>query len=174
MFETKCQKYESLPEIMVDGKHSFVFLEHCHNYIQWLFPLNEQSTFNVDAPILTEEDIALFSNSFFLKHRLYESFQMMINFYGFEMDFDNKIVLSVDWAANHWLKPNDHNFLRITRILKSLTLLGLKEVADSFLEALKSLKQECLFPINKLSNNTILTPKVWDFWESAVEVNYEK
>lgn len=34
--------------------------EGVHDFIQWVFPLKEPSNFNPDAPLLTEEDIALF------------------------------------------------------------------------------------------------------------------
>lgn len=32
-------------------------LEDTHDYIQWLFPLQERSAFNPDAPVLTPEAI---------------------------------------------------------------------------------------------------------------------
>jgi hypothetical protein len=35
-------------------------LEEVHDYIQWMFPLPEPSRFNLDAPLLTDDDIAAF------------------------------------------------------------------------------------------------------------------
>ena len=36
---------------------------------------------------------------------------------------------------NHWIKPYDHNHLRITRVIKSLRLLLSKEIAERFLNS---------------------------------------
>lgn len=46
------------------------WLEVTHDYIQWLFPLKEESQFNENAPILKIEDISEFSTSPFLKENL--------------------------------------------------------------------------------------------------------
>ena len=39
-------------------QEDFYFYESCHDYIQWMFPLAEESEYNPDAPVLTEEDIS--------------------------------------------------------------------------------------------------------------------
>ena len=38
----------------------------------------------------------------------------------------------------NWLTPNNHNFLRLTRIMKSITLLGLKPLAHALLDCLEA------------------------------------
>ena len=43
-------------------QEDFYFYESCHDYIQWMFPLAEESEYNPDAPVLTEEDIIFFQN----------------------------------------------------------------------------------------------------------------
>jgi hypothetical protein len=35
-------------------------LEHCHDFIQWMFPLDAPSSVNADAPLVTEQDRAAF------------------------------------------------------------------------------------------------------------------
>lgn len=41
---------------------SDLFLEFSHNYIQWMFPLNERSKHHPNAPVLYDEDIQFIQN----------------------------------------------------------------------------------------------------------------
>lgn len=100
--------------------YSFQRLEDGHDYIQWMFPLDEPSVHNLDAPVLTEEDIAIFQASPKLKWRVMTSLHVFMTFLHFTVDA--------------WLVPYDHNHLRITRILKCLMLMGLVNQAEALLE----------------------------------------
>jgi len=44
--------------------------------------------------------------------------------------------------AKNWLRPQNHNFLRLTRILKSLTLLGHGDRAWELLECLVGIDEK--------------------------------
>jgi hypothetical protein len=61
----------------------------------------------------------------------------MLRFYGFSTD-GGKVVRSDDFArkCQNWLTPNNHNFLRITRIIKCLMLFGYSKRARAFYDAL--------------------------------------
>ena len=113
-------------------------LESVHDYIQWLFPLPEPSGFNAAAPILNPQSIQEFRTRPDLQQNLRVSFQRLANFYGFEALSIKPI--KVDRAPNFaakatgWLSPGNHNHLRITRILRCLTVLGLEAEAKAFLE----------------------------------------
>jgi hypothetical protein len=115
-------------------------LEAVHDYIQWLFPLPEASGFNAAAPILTSESIQEFRSLPELQQKLRDSFFRMMRFYGFEVLSIKPI--KVDRAPNFeakatgWLSPGNHNHLRITRILRCLSVLGLEAEAKAFLECL--------------------------------------
>ncbi len=71
----------------------------------------------------------------------------MMGFYGLECD-DRASPIRVGKApdfrqrAQVWLHPGNHNFLRITRILRSLTLLGLEDYAQALLMFLEKLYEE--------------------------------
>ncbi len=39
-----------------------LFLEFSHDYIQWMFPLNERSKHHTKAPVLDDEDIQFIQN----------------------------------------------------------------------------------------------------------------
>jgi hypothetical protein len=70
-------------------------LEHCHNYIQILFPLPERSAFNDPAPIIDKEVFEAFRSRKDLRDRLRESFQRILWFYGFQLHKDNDGKLEV-------------------------------------------------------------------------------
>jgi hypothetical protein len=61
-------------------------LESCHNYIQMLFPVPEGSAFNWEAPIIDRETTETFRARSDLRGRLRQSFERMLNFYGFEVE----------------------------------------------------------------------------------------
>lgn len=117
-------------------------LESNHDFIQWLFPLPVPSPVNPAAPTLDEATILAFHARPELRRALRDSFERMLDFYGFELhhaEGEYAIVPGPRWqeAARNWLTPGNHNFLRITRILHSLTLLGHHELATAFLAALE-------------------------------------
>jgi hypothetical protein len=121
-------------------------LEAVHDFIQWLFPLAEPSPVNPLAPVLDRETIEAFATQPELRENLRVSFVRMLRFYGLEMRSGPPLAInrSVNFYARaaNWLHPGNHNHLRITRILKSLALLGLTEEARAFLECLEAIHAE--------------------------------
>jgi Opioid growth factor receptor (OGFr) conserved region len=102
-------------------------LEAVHDFIQWLFPLPEPSGFNPDAPLLTEADIAAFKSDPVLQANLLKSFNRILGFLGFAMTGDGKVVEGDNFSARTpdvWA-TSSHNWLRISRILRSLTRMAL-------------------------------------------------
>ena len=119
-------------------------LESVHDYIQWLFPLRTYSRFNPDAPILDDGIVARFRADGTLRAELLASFRQMLAFYGFDYREENgrpAIALAADAATRqrNWLKPGNHNLLRLTRILSCLSTLGLRPQAEVFLAALEGI-----------------------------------
>ena len=140
-------------------------LERVHDFIQWIFPLSEPSSFNPDAPILTVEEISSFRNSEELKGRLLISFDLMLGFYGF-VRLENRGNVKILKGPNYetriqkWVTPYNHNLLRITRILKSITLLGLSVYAAKFLDALEELY---------LERQNVIGAVSFQYWKSAIK-----
>ena len=129
--------------------HEFDFdeLEFHHDYIQWLFPLPEPSGVNASAPLLSKEDIAVFQSDASLRKALRQSFELMLQFYGLELtegDANVEVVrgANFDERGNLWLTTGNHNFLRISRILRSLSLLGCRTHALAFLKCLEDIYAE--------------------------------
>lgn len=142
-------------------------LEAVHDYIQWLFPLSERSGFNVAAPILNRESIQEFRARPELQGNLRVSFIRMMNFYGLEVRASEQftVVRMPNFAAKAtiWLSPGNHNHLRITRILKCLTLLGLEAEAKAFFGCLSEIyKDEQNKPLPTISEETM------EYWREAV------
>jgi len=114
-------------------------LMHHHDVIQWLFPLDKESSFNPDAPVLTAKDIQIFQKSDELRSHLETSFYRFMKVVGVtcEKGDDGKLHRLVFLPSSKltyvWSTPN-HNWLRFTRIIRSLTILGNPELARTFLQ----------------------------------------
>jgi hypothetical protein len=138
-------------------------LEGVHDYIQWLFPLPEPSAYNPSAPLLTPADIAAFHADARLQLALKASLQRMLAFYrlvvsGAPIRIDPSPAFASD--IPHWIRPGDHNHLRLTRIIGSLRLLGLSAHARAL--------YVCLAAIARDHPQAISATTV-SYWRSASE-----
>ena len=117
------------------------WLELTHDYIQWLFPLEEPSRVTPWAPTVTRDVREAFLHDELLRQQLKASFLRMLRFYGLTYR-DGQIGKGPNWAERkgEWFTQRTHNNLRITRILKSLALLGLRPLAEDFVEGLEALR----------------------------------
>lgn len=139
-------------------------LESYHDFIQWMFPLRERSGVNPSAPTLDDATIKEFRSRPELREQLRVSFRRMLRFYGFEMKPQSlKVVKRADFQENsdNWLSPWNHNYLRITRILKSLSLLGLEEEAGAFFAALYEV-------YHSQGANPTISKETFRYWEATV------
>jgi len=139
-----------------------VRLESVHDFIQWMFPLREQSGVNPDAPLLDAATIAEFRSRPELQENLRQSWLRMLKFYGLAASSDPSWIVTP--AANfrerakNWMRPYNHNHLRITRILKCLRALGLDEEARAFFDCLSEIYDE-----------RSISPVTLEYWRAAVE-----
>jgi len=141
-------------------------LEAVHDYIQWLFPLPERSGFNVAAPVLNRETIQEFRARPDLQEKLRASFLRLMKFCGLEANSGEQIAVtrasSFAAKATVWLSPGNHNHLRITRILRCLTVLGLEAEAKAFFDCLADIyEDEQNKPLPAISDETML------YWREA-------
>ena len=98
--------------------HDFSYeeLEANHDYIQWMFPLPEPSLYSSSAPLLRVEDRAKLGEGKAWEN-LFKSLLIMVDFYQSNFNL---------------LDTEDHNVMRITRIVRCLTLVGKDEYALAF------------------------------------------
>ena len=120
-------------------------LERVHDFIQWLFPTDERSRFNPDAPVLEAGDVAAFQSAD-LQQRLSDAVERFRKFYKFGSN------------APRWAMPFDHNLLRITRIIRCLALLKGAAAATAFKDEAKRTALTSAMPLH----GSIA------FWEKAI------
>lgn len=118
-------------------------LEHSHDFIQWLFPLREPSRAVPDAPVLTDDEVEAIRDSPMAQIALTAATDRMGAFYRMTHD---------------WLMPNDHNHLRITRIIRSLRLLVGDDPADAFKAAILARVEATRAPVSARSRG---------YWQTA-------
>ena len=117
--------------------------ESTHDYIQWLFPLNEPSRSVNGVPVLTELKIDEIRQSSLAQANLGESARWFIGFLE---------------RNDHWITKYNHNHLRITRVIRSLRLLASDEAADEFKDKVLVLAGD---------NLNLVDQKARGFWRSA-------
>jgi len=120
-------------------------IEHTHDFIQLLFPLNEKSESVFHGYYLnTESSIINIKSNDLAKSNIVKS---------------SKWFLSFLERNSHWRRRHDHNYLRITRIIKSLRLLVSDDEADTFYQLmLNILTEEDRLKINS---------ETLEFWKSV-------
>lgn len=138
-------------------------LEYNHDYIQWLFPLRERSGVQPDVPVLDDAVVAAFAAPD-LHARLARSADVMARFYGLEiLEQDGGAIVRRSHTfgdrSRRWLTRGNHNFLRLTRIVKSLATLGHAALAAAWLEALESIYAE---------HPGVIGPTTLRYWQSAI------
>ncbi|WP_346795665.1 opioid growth factor receptor-related protein [Halomonas sp. Bachu 37] len=139
---------------------SHFWLEHTHDYIQWLFPIPEAGRFNPFAPLLDEEARRQFHESPTMQARQRTSLDVMLDFFGLQRE---GLVISatagLDPTRHIWLKRGGHNHLRITRIIRSLHLAGQPELAGAV--------QQSFIDIG--TRQGYVTPATVAYWQAATQ-----
>lgn len=158
-------------------------LEDNHCYIQWLFPLKEASSCVPGSPVLTEEDIEVFTShpmtteemgeNLKLRGKFIDAFYLMIHFYGLRLEISKdempkltNLFIAIDpntfdSKSKKWITPKNHNFLRITRILRSLILLGHESSANMFYKCLCEIYED---------HKDIIGSTTKQFWDESMEI----
>lgn len=130
---------QTLDEIL---KWSDDQLEYSHDVIQWLFPLDEPSQCQPYSPVLSSEDVKYIKTDSDIKNNLLKSLSRFIKF----------------WSSDHWFTPRNHNYLRVTRVLKCLGLSGMKAQKDMF---------KVLVDLYYYNNSEVIGPITKKFWDEA-------
>lgn len=133
-------------------------LERSHDYIQWLFPTDEPSRFNVRAPVLTPDLVITLRKDPAIVASIRRAFGKFCTFLGFELVLPVKKPQDADqprmlvrqaphfherfadcWEVGFTGIGFNHNWLRISRVLHCLRLVGLREEAAAFLSCLEQM-----------------------------------
>ena len=138
-------------------------METSHDYIQWLFPLDVPSSVEPEAPLVDPECRRAFADDPRLAATLRRALERMLTFYGLLLDEGGEapqVVRAPEFSqrAPNWLQPGNHNFLRLTRIMKSLVLLGAPELAAALLWCLEDIYKEY---------STVIGTTTFGYWRRA-------
>ena len=136
-------------------------LEQMHDYIQWVFPTMTPGQFNPHAPVLDAAEVDAGARDVRVVRNLRRMAVVMGRFYGLERkEFDDGPQYDPidDQQRPWWMRADNHNFLRITRMLDSLRLFGLVEEAEALLDVLELLVRGHPGPV---SDRTL------EFWRGA-------
>ena len=118
-------------------------IEDQHDFIQMIFPLDQPS------------------NAVF--HGIYLDDRKVIENLRTNPTVQSNMVKSANWflsfleRINHWKAPNDHNHLRITRIIQSLRLLVSDKEADAFYVSIMAM----------LADNNQINATSLQYWKKA-------
>ncbi|MGE5116401.1 MAG: opioid growth factor receptor-related protein [Betaproteobacteria bacterium] len=118
-------------------------LEAEHDFIQWLFPLDQPSPVNPWAPVPTPAQFAALAEDPAVRAGALAACRRMLSFYGLERTADGRVVKAAHWGDTDWARWPTHNDRRLSRMLRSLSLLGLRDEACALLTALEALMAEC-------------------------------
>ena len=137
------------------------WLEYTHDYVQWVFPLREASGVNPFAPLIDDALVAAFAADDALRARLRASLDRMLSFYGLERR-DGRIAKGPNWLQRkgNWFTQGTHNDLRITRILKCLSVVGLHDEAGQLLA--------CLLALRSSEPDCGIGGTAFRYWQDAV------
>ena len=127
-------------------------MEKCHSQIQQIFPLHEKSQMTQNDPIITPEIVEESKKYPEIKENFRKALDRMNRFYMVGIyDIDPDIYHEM------WDDDYNHNFLRITRIIRSLRLFGLEEEAREFYKNVNEIDKQI-----GLSNSA-------QYWKKAME-----
>jgi hypothetical protein len=137
-------------------------LESVHDYIQWVFPTRQPSGVNPSAPLVTDATAQAFAADSGLRERLHQALDRMLVFYGLRY---RGRAIEIDQGrfplrSRVWLRPNNHNHLRLTRIMQSLAELGLASDARALQRCL--LEDVCGGP-----EGDNVSRRTKDFWRAV-------
>jgi len=153
--------------------------DNCHDFIQWLFPLPVASKFFAgdDCPVLTGKDAEEVWNNHAVLGNLASSSRRFLSFMGLDLhhpyttnshlrEADYSVRVRVGYSSHnfseqskYWLKANDHNHLRINRMLQCLVLFGLDNLAKAIFRCLIMIK--CEF-------DDCITDETMVYWRNAL------
>ena len=117
-------------------------IERTHDFIQWVFPLDEPSNAVWDAPVLIDDEIYEILDSAKAKENMIISQNWFLRF-----------LINTD----AWLVPRNHNQRRVSRMIRSIRLLHSDQAADQCIALVLELAKG-----RKFSNKGVI-----EFWKSC-------
>ena len=138
-------------------KFSEFQLESVHNYIQEVFPTDEQSDFSSIKPI-TEKELEEIRLDKTIQNNIHLMYLRMLEFWKLDGDKYK------DWGflkpVRLWNIKNNHNHRRISRVIKSLKLCGLTQDYEDF-----KMRLEYIIELRKTNTHIHITDNTISYWQ---------
>eukprot|EP00931_Biecheleriopsis_adriatica_P080320 TRINITY_DN5367_c0_g1_i2.p1 TRINITY_DN5367_c0_g1~~TRINITY_DN5367_c0_g1_i2.p1 ORF type:complete len:223 (-),score=40.46 TRINITY_DN5367_c0_g1_i2:63-701(-) len=125
-----------------------VRMERVHNYVQWIFPTDEQSMFNGSAPLMTPEVQQICREDAAIRANFDRILERFLAFLGLQLEgepgslcirrapfFDRRVPDC--WTSMGGF--GNHNWLRLSRVIHCLGMVGMKEQQQALLACLEQL-----------------------------------
>ena len=116
-------------QLLTISDHEF---EGNHGFIPWAFPTPYASSTTSNAPVLGVQDAVLLAEAPSVFQFLEDMTERLINFLS---------------RNRQWVRPHDHNHLRVSRAIASIRILHSWELADWFYHQVIGLCGEDLQPV---------------------------
>jgi hypothetical protein len=134
---------DTIERIHKTWRDDYDLLESHHGYIQWLFPLKEESRFNHESAVMQRHEAAAIREDPACLARMVTSLRMMLNFWGASLSPEDPrpipatafVVRCAEWYNRFTnLRRHGHNNMRISRMLKCLGDVGLEHYKRPIVE----------------------------------------
>ena len=132
-------------------------LEYCHDQVQHVFPLHEESHMAKNFPVLSKEIVEEAKKNEAILNNIKAGAKRFERFFGIGAFKDPRKIFK-------WAHQGNHNLLRITRIIRCLRLFGLEDEAREFYDD--------AIEVAHNSNVSLITLSYWklamedDVWNS--------
>ncbi|KAI0695977.1 opioid growth factor receptor conserved region-domain-containing protein [Cytidiella melzeri] len=171
----RCQPDNLLiSEIHESWRGDYNKLEYNHGFIQWLFPLREHGVNHEAQPLQPHEIKAMVADEGIMA-RVLESYRLMLDFYGMQLMSSETGLLSRSEPPQrsmeryHNIVRASHNNLRISRILKSLSELGLERLNAAFLLHILNEQSE-----HDMLKTATITRSMDSWWANCIRNDEER
>jgi hypothetical protein len=95
--------------------------------IQWLFPLTTPSRHVPSAPTLSESELQIFWTEPKVRELYMVGINRFLELFGIAIHGSSGAIEPDFNSKENWMYPSYHHFMPVTRILRSLKLLGFSE-----------------------------------------------
>ena len=141
-----------------------VFFLGTHNWMTWLFPSKKRSC-SLDSLIATDEELAEFHTDMELRRKLILVLQRVLSIYGFMIGKEDgrpAVVRTTLYNVKkeNWLTPLNPNQKRLARILQSLMLIGMKDVAEMLFKTLFN---------SYVEEGHVIEASMFEYWRASIE-----
>lgn len=144
-------------------------VERVHDFVQILFPTDSQSQAQPGAPYLSPEDMARMYQDKKFKSSAKQALEKMLAFYGLAYNPDNMQMERLKDREENYKKyfvrggSGQHNWMRLTRILRFLELMCWDEEKCALANQLQEMQKEIPVELDKRYKNSLR------FWKDFID-----